>query len=347
LETLRSLAKSPELRDYLVGAPDEWARAIATRVALRVLPLAFSDVQKVASLRPFFLSWAAMYYPDNMQLLTNVASATESEGSNDVSSSGISAAAAIASLADAARGNAGRAAAYAARAAEKASRGAGKIIWDSINADVGWLELKTGEMLIHQPLWLIDVRGNKRYLANFPIWIRASFDKFAKSELASSNAWQLWIGWYRALLPNRMSAKPRSFFGKKNDVRLAARELEYWKQDSELVMTGIERDTDVDDEVKNDVRKWVEPSSASSAPASESVLYKTTFQEPPIESVEPQSDEPTADDQLGRRPFAQALVERMDKIYEKGGHDGFAAHIYAPWGAGIRHKEGGDWRRYR
>jgi hypothetical protein len=53
-----------------------------------------------------------------------------------------------------------------------------------------------------------------------------------------------------------------------------------------------------------------------------------------LESVEPQSDEPTTNDQLGRRPFAQALVERMDKLYEKGGQDGFAAHLHAPWGAG-------------
>jgi hypothetical protein len=54
----------------------------------------------------------------------------------------------------------------------------------------------------------------------------------------------------------------------------------------------------------------------------------------PVEAVESQSDEPTSDDQLGRRPFAQALVERLDKLYEKGAHNGFAAHIHAPWGAG-------------
>src|SRR5262249_24982490 len=51
--------------------------------------------------------------------------------------------------------------------------------------------------------------------------------------------------------------------------------------------------------------------------------------------VEPQSDDPTRDDQLGRRPFAQAMVERLDRIFQGGRNDnGFAAHIHAPWGAG-------------
>jgi hypothetical protein len=335
VDIVKAVARGPELRDYLVGVPDEWARAIATRVALRVLPLAFSDVREAIDLRPFFVAWATMFYPEHMQLLSAVGSATESGSSNDVGSSGISAAAAIASSADAARGNASRAAAYAARAASKASQGAEKIIWNSINADIRWLELKTDRALIHQPLWLVDVRGNKKYLANFPIWIRKSFDKFAKSELGMSSAWQLWIGWYRAVLPNGMSEKPKSFFGEKNDVRLAARESKYWKQDLEMVMAGIEPDADVDDELGSNSPEGIEPSSANPVPAYESSLFQAAFpQQPPIESVEPQSDEPTAEDQLGRRPFAQALVERMDRIYQKGGHDGFAAHIYAPWGAG-------------
>jgi KAP family P-loop domain len=330
----KSVARGPELRDYLVGVPDEWARAIATRVALRVLPLAFSGAGAL-DLRPFFVAWAALFYEQHLQLLAAVASATQSKNSNDVSSSGISAAAAIASSADAARGNASRAAAYAARAAGKASRGAEKIIWSSVNADIRWLELRTDQALIHQPLWLVDVRGDKRYLANFPIWVRKSFDKFAKGELGASGAWQLWIGWYRAILPNGTGEKPKSFFGEKSDVRLASSEPKYWEQDLERVMAGIGHDADVDDELGSNSPAWIELSSVNPTPAYESHTFQTTFQDqPPIESVEPQSDEPTADDQLGRRPFAQALVERMDKIYQKGGHDGFAAHIYAPWGAG-------------
>ena len=53
-----------------------------------------------------------------------------------------------------------------------------------------------------------------------------------------------------------------------------------------------------------------------------------------------QLDEPTADDQLYRKPFARALVERLDKLYAAYGQsqdkesNGFAAHIHAPWGAG-------------
>lgn len=46
------------------------------------------------------------------------------------------------------------------------------------------------------------------------------------------------------------------------------------------------------------------------------------------------SDEPTKVDQLNRRPFARALVERIDDVYEEKGADGFAVHVHAPLGAG-------------
>jgi|GEM_PF-5745277 len=52
------------------------------------------------------------------------------------------------------------------------------------------------------------------------------------------------------------------------------------------------------------------------------------------EAVTPHSDEPTAEDELNRRPFARALVERMDTVHGQGGVDGFAVNIHAPWGAG-------------
>src|SRR5690606_16689599 len=54
----------------------------------------------------------------------------------------------------------------------------------------------------------------------------------------------------------------------------------------------------------------------------------------PRETVRTHSDEPTARDRLGRRPFAQALVERMDDVRAQGAPDGFAVHVHAPWGAG-------------
>ncbi len=54
----------------------------------------------------------------------------------------------------------------------------------------------------------------------------------------------------------------------------------------------------------------------------------------PPEPVRTHSDEPTARDRLGRRPFAQALAERMDEVVKLEGHDGFAVHLHAPWGAG-------------
>ena len=43
------------------------------------------------------------------------------------------------------------------------------------------------------------------------------------------------------------------------------------------------------------------------------------------DEVEVHSDEPTAEDQLGRLPFAWALVDRIEDIRKKGGKDGFAS----------------------
>ena len=46
------------------------------------------------------------------------------------------------------------------------------------------------------------------------------------------------------------------------------------------------------------------------------------------------ADNPTADDQLARRPFVQALVERMDDIHQQGSPSGFGVHLHGPWGSG-------------
>ena len=46
-------------------------------------------------------------------------------------------------------------------------------------------------------------------------------------------------------------------------------------------------------------------------------------------------DAPTANDDLGRRPFARGLVDQIKSMMADGDvNDGYAVHIHAPWGAG-------------
>ncbi len=45
-------------------------------------------------------------------------------------------------------------------------------------------------------------------------------------------------------------------------------------------------------------------------------------------------DDPTEDDRLGRLPFAQLLVDKMNKLREQRGSNDFAVHLHARWGAG-------------
>jgi len=60
-----------------------------------------------------------------------------------------------------------------------------------------------------------------------------------------------------------------------------------------------------------------------------------TVSDPPAPAdVTTQFDHPTADDQLGRRPFADTLVEYMRALQATGGPDGFAVNLHGPWGAG-------------
>ena len=338
---MANVTRGPELRDYLADVSDDRAKAIATRVALRLLPLAFRNRPNVACVRPVFVAWAALYYPGHQELLA-VARAAASDSNidmtdGDVSSAVRNAVAAVARSAGATRGNAGRAAEFAARAVAK-ERGAEATLWNGINADLRWQELNSSGRLIQQPLWLLEVEG---YEAGLPIWVRKPFIKFAESKLGNSGAWKLWLEWYSAILPSNRDDKPQSILGEEKDIEFATKNAKQWERDSETEMAGIADISAWRGRLRHNFPQQIEPPSGDTAPEREtqdrlapSSLPTQQESALTLESVEPQSDEPTADDRLGRRPFAQALVERMDKIYQKGGHDGFAAHIYAPWGAG-------------
>lgn len=240
-----------------------------------------------------------------------------------------------------ARSNAARAVEFAAQVELRVTGRQGDMIWSGVGADVRFLEARGLPALSAQPLWLVDVREDRRYQSNFPLWIRKPFDEFAASELGQSPGWKIWINWYRSILPNARSAAPQSLFGEENDISIARKGPAFWTRVPESVGAEIIRLTQVTRKPREEYRNWVEFEEVDDLPnwdAQQEKAAETLSEQrepaPKVEHVEPQSDEPTLIDQLGRRAFAQALVERMDKIHSKGGRDGFAAHIHAPWGAG-------------
>jgi hypothetical protein len=332
-----TITNDDEFRSWIAAKPREWAVEIAARVALRVLPLTFATSDTAAksrlagqlrlqASRAMFIVRTARMHVDHAQALpaaayvtaahaaaraaraadrANVGQAAAIPAANAAAAAAHAAEAARTDAAAAAAGAAADAAAAAAAAANAAGAPAAAI-WESITADARWLGSQKG-YLMRQPLWLDDVRGNSNFKTNFPLWVREPFDAFDQSQSVIDGPWGVWLAWYRAILPNSRGAMPRSHFGKGKEVEIATKETSFWVRDPDVVTADIA-----------DIVAW----------------EWAGRKDQKIESVEPQSDEPTVDDQLGRRPFAQALVERMDKLYEQGGHDGFAAHIHAPWGAG-------------
>jgi hypothetical protein len=214
------------------------------------------------------------------------------------------------------------------------------MVWESVRGDVRFLSESKDGQLIQRPLWLTDVREDPRFAANFPGWVRGPFEAFDMSPAVTHGPWGVWLAWYRAILPDTRSTGPQSGFGRDVDLEIATKETEFWERDPDLVVADIAeiakrpwREKAISSratskaprksKVSSTPSKKKRSSRASSTASDEPTapLQPGTVPEQPkapqLESVEPQSDEPTSDDQLGRRPFAQALVERMDKIYRR------------------------------
>ena len=347
-----------QLRDWLASSPRNGSDLLATRVALRVLPLILALPLRerlkpqlgltLLVLRSAFSAWAVQKYPPTIEMITASSSALNAVAAATFNSS-------EAWIGAAASGIASGDLSTALDALSNNSRVSQEMILESVAVDIKWLSDEKRAPLIEQPLWLEDVRGRSDFLANFPLWAREPFDAFDNSPFVATGPWGLWLAWYRAILPNVSGGIPSSYFGELADREIASKEDSFWAREPEEVMVDIADITGWDRKyLKTDAPQRSSPLSKRKQPSkkrlsnaapeslnrsesknSASVRRSPNEQKNPLlESVEPQSDEPTSQDQLDRRPFAQALVERMERVYEKEGRDGFAAHIHAPWGAG-------------
>ncbi len=110
-------------------------------------------------------------------------------------------------------------------------------IWESVTEDARLLSSGKDPLLIRQPLWLMDVRGNPDFRVNFPIWARVPFDILDNSQLVADSEWRIWLDWYRAILSG--SGNHKLSFGERIDVDIATKKSEFWERDPDEVMTDL------------------------------------------------------------------------------------------------------------
>lgn len=235
-----------DLEKWLADKPADWARVIAARAVLRILPrtcrlLENQPLQKkgvhFSALRAIFISWAARMEPAQDMKIAPVAV-------------GVAAAAYVAAAADAAvfaasaasAADAPVAAAYAAAYAAVADD-ADAAIWQSVSRDAAWL-VRTGgtqrasraSVLIRQPLWL---SANGHASGDMPPAPQNAWIKFRNSAFARNEGFAPWIAWYEALLPADPKAVPRNYFGSEITLRIARQPDAWWRRPSAEINADI------------------------------------------------------------------------------------------------------------
>ncbi len=363
-------ANEGNLRSWLEGTPIEWQQVLSTRSLLRVLPIILDVLdlpgpelpQKLEkrlvlnAFRAAHFSWAAQWHPISNSIEQNARAAAEAVSGasnaaflNSAAAKVAGAAASTAALFGARPkgintsaaavnwhvGLSSSAISHAIAAGVSQMPGSEATILKSVAADAQVIaKARKVDAVMRKPLWLIEVRAGEPFNVNFPDWVRKSFDAFANSDLTKGSPWGEWVAWYRAILPNKENGEPRSYFGLEADIALMTQSAEFWNRDPDAVMADIaemRRSGPNRSSIKNSGKaQEVDVGATSSVDAAMDTP-------PPARqdhAVATHSDEPTSMDELGRRPFARALVERMDDVRRNGGEDGFAIHLHAPWGAG-------------
>ena len=220
------------LRDWLKEKPHPWAQAIASRVALRVLPaiVRSRDTKSnrkeiperliVSAARAILVSSVALV----QRTPATIAAADDAAYAAIVAAD--AAAYAAAAAADAAYGAVivDGAYSYAADATATAADAYADVdayadtIWRSVSDDATWLAAaddisapERGILLLRQPLWQCSA----------PDTLRTAWSHFANSSIAVEHGFQAWIRWYEALASLEDGRPPQPVFSDILSLRIA------------------------------------------------------------------------------------------------------------------------------
>lgn len=235
------------LEKWLANKPNEWARAIAVRAALRVAPITWSvfegensnlsDVQKfkliLLSFRAIFIATVISKYPSSDTVF---------------SSRAVSASAALRLTRPIRQKNASKfsaaasASIYAANISTYSNNTNGEAsnavnasalvgfpsdIWGATRTDCKWLlrmpnssQLNPldARILMNKPLWM-----NEFSTRNIPMWASECFDRFRLSELGESTHFKLLVEFYMSIIEGRAD-----IFSSKADISIALMEPKFW-----------------------------------------------------------------------------------------------------------------------
>lgn len=198
-----------------------------------------------------------------------------------------------------------------------------QLIWNSINADANWLLKRPDTPLSTQRLWLFPVNTNDQFDHNAPTTILQPFLDLAAPIISVEDHeeeyewfpsrdrfWNFWLDWYLYIL-DRDSSVAQNPLDDDQIEKLLKLPESFWDGDLEQISKTV-----------------LEIAKVDIRPRRRRVNRLRT-------NAQAHTDMPTTEDQLGRRPFARALVARMNDVWTKNEHaGGFAMHLHAPWGAG-------------
>nr|WP_321361951.1 P-loop NTPase fold protein [uncultured Hyphomonas sp.] len=362
-----------ELRSWLTGKDRVWKQALATRAVLRVIPIVFNLLEfptnempakrekrlVLQTFRSAFVAWASLSHKLGSSIAA-VANAAANETASASTAATEQSPEHYVSLATSTLGGllagpppfidtserlarwevdiTASVCSHALRAASETDDAVRMEFFECIAADARMLSKDNDvHKLMNQELWLPEVRGNPSFKVNFPPWARKAFDRMANSDIGRNSAWSEWIRWYRAILATRTRAA-HSYFGSSREVGLATSDAAFWEGDPDEVMERIRRVKNAAPNTKLEITGFASGAPGGQPDSDIRVAKPEQSQERSndavrIDGISTHTDQPTSLDELGRRPFARALVERMDSVRAES-DDGFALHLHAPWGAG-------------
>ena len=219
------------LEAWLKGKPDDWARVIAWRAAMRAAPLTVEFVQadladdakqrlQLFLYRCLLISSAARNWPaEDMKAAARPALSARSAALSARSA----ALSALSAALSAARSAAGSAAGSAALSAEFAALSAARLaMWEAVSADARALARgATVGALAAAPLWPDRAP---------PEWYSQAWRALSSDPGVLGAGFRPWLDWYAGLAGLDGSAQPHDIFGPTLSRKIALQPDEWWNR---------------------------------------------------------------------------------------------------------------------